>query len=272
MFTESIRTEPIPERIYELCRIVNRHGPMTSGSANAMMEPRELNTDSSPYFGAIRDAAADLGIIEKNGNEIKYIGPSNALESLDDFRKYCNKVLFTNPDTRFYRIVKGFLDSDGKLLHNENLTSLTSIDTIRGLTGLDDINVDDMRGSRFWLSFLGFCYIEEVSNRIYYLPNMYTALCDAICSSDLIYDKEYPVREFFEAMPDYIVIALKNWGSRSNVTLNLALSNGLRQLHDNGEISLRRNSDSKEVWDLYHNSIHDIVSISHILIKGDSLA
>ena len=54
-----------------------------------------------------------------------------------------------------------------------------------------------------------------------------------------------------------------------NKTLNLAISNALRQLHDSKEITLAHHLDSKEVWHLFVNNSHQFVSdVTHLTYKG----
>ena len=50
--------------------------------------------------------------------------------------------------------------------------------------------------------------------------------------------------------------------------LNMAMSYGLRMMHDNGEIELRYQLDNKNLWYLYPADLHALRSeVSHITIR-----
>ena len=51
--------------------------------------------------------------------------------------------------------------------------------------------------------------------------------------------------------------------------LNMAVSYGLRMMHDYGEIELRYQLDNKNLWYLYPTELHAIQSpVSHVTIRG----
>ena len=123
-----------------------------------------------------------------------------------------------------------------------------------------------MLGSRFWVSFLGFGYIQEGA-AMFFLPNMHIALRDFCTMSDLEKNKEYSVKEFVEKIYPYASVALQN--AMDIKELNLAMSNALRQMHDEKEIVLKKNLDSKEKWRLFCDNTHEFTDeITHIVYKG----
>ena len=79
-------------------------------------------------------------------------------------------------------------------------------------------------------------------------------------------NKEYSVEEFLDNLHSNSSVALKN--ARTTLTLNLAMSNALRLLHDNKEIELKKYLDSEKTWHLFPNEEHEFTSdITHIIIK-----
>jgi len=75
------------------------------------------------------------------------------------------------------------------------------------------------------------------------------------------------VFEFVSMISNSASVALEN--SKETMRFNLAMSNALRQMHDNKEIVLKKVLDSKETWELYPDETHEFTDkITHILYKG----
>ena len=54
MFDNNIKTEPIPERVFELCKMVSK-GDIDDNIARERMEPSGLNTSGTAYYPSIRE-------------------------------------------------------------------------------------------------------------------------------------------------------------------------------------------------------------------------
>ena len=94
----------------------------------------------------------------------------------------------------------------------------------------------------------------------------FTALKDFMILGNFEKGKEYSVEEFLDNLHSSSAVALKNAGTTQ--TLNLAMSNALRLLHDNKEIELEKHLDSEKIWHLFPNEEHEFTSdITHIIIK-----
>lgn len=268
MLKSAIKTESIPERVYELCKIVSNHDISESEVRN-LMEPLELKPQKNTinyYFGAYRDVALELELIDKEGDILRYIGNKKDVKDLDAFRRYCNGMLYKDTANRFYLILKAFLLSDVNWI-GENITSPKIKKSIQEKTDLANIDDKELQGIRFWLAFLGFGYIQESGSVIVFLPNMYTALKDFCSFSDLEKNKTYMIGDFFRHINQWGHIAIEDIKEDRNI--NLALSNALRLMHDKGEIELIRASDSKEIWHLYEDKSHSIErEVTHIKYKG----
>ena len=263
MLYSSIKTEAIPERVYELCKLASSKD-ITETEIRNMMEPQGFN--KQPYFSAYRDVAIELNLVKKEEDILRFIGEKKDLKSLDSFRKYCNGILYRDTSTRFYKILKSFILSDTDWI-GENMTSTNIKKSIQNKSGLENIDDKELQGIRFWLSFLGFGYIQESGNAMIYLPNMYIAMKDFCESSGLEKNKVYLVSDFFRTINDMAHIAIED--IKDDRHINLALSNALRLMHDKGDIELQRTSDSKEIWYLYKDKSHSIESeFTHIKYKG----
>ena len=87
MFREKMVTPAIPERVYVLCKIVEK-GPISSSELKEKMEPAELNADTSTaYFPDYRTAAEELGLIITSDNMISLAGDPSVIESRQTMRK-----------------------------------------------------------------------------------------------------------------------------------------------------------------------------------------
>lgn len=267
MFEISIRTEPIPERVFELGRMIAK-GEIEDTIARERMEPKGINTSTTTYYPAIREVLIkDLHLVEKTSEgSLKFIGDKKVLKSLDAFRMYCNSIAFKKQGTDFYKITQCFLESDEKWFKYKTLTESVLRTEVQKYTGLTLVDEKMMLGSRFWISFLGFGYIQE-GTAMYYLPNMHIALQDFCELSALEKNREYTVKEFVEAIYEYAAVALRR--AEEKQVFNLAISTALREMHDNKEIILKNNLDSKEKWKLYTDNTHEFTDeFTHIIYKG----
>jgi len=267
MFDNNIKTEPIPERVYELCKMVSK-GDVEDKIVKERMEPKAINsTGSTSYYGSIREVCVqELKLITKEGERLRFVGDKKILKDMDSFRQYCNSIVFKNKETNFYKIARCFLESDDKWLKYKTLTDLNIRREVQEKTHISLITEQMMLGMRFWISFLGFGFIQE-SGSMYYLPNMHIALQDFCEFTEFEKNKEYTVSEFISMISNSASVALEN--AKETMRFNLAMSNALRQMHDRKEIVLKKALDSKETWELYPDETHEFTDkITHIVYKG----
>ena len=264
MFDNNVKTEAIPERVFELCSVVAEN-TKTDSVLKEMFEPGCLPVQSTtPYYSTVREAAIELGLIAKNGNEVSFVGDKKAIKSLDSFRYYCNSVVWKNRNVLFYKLAQTILNSNDEYW-GDNLTSPMNISKIRSKVSPMTLTETMLLGERFWLQFLGFGYVQE-KPKIIFLPNMYIALKDFMRMCVFEVGKEYSVKDFVQAVSEKSRVAFE--GAIEHKQFNMAVSNALRQLENNGEIELLRHLDSKEVWNLYKLETKNITEITHIKYRG----
>lgn len=268
MFFSPIKTEPIPERVLSISRIVADKAPIEEKELERILIPIELNTAKTSYFRPVFDTAVELGLIGyDDDHKVVFIGDKNVIKSLKEFRRFCNSIVFSDHHTEFYAIISLFLDVDDKWLKLGSITGSDSI--LRDVTKVTSspslsLQKDILLGVRFWINYLGFGYFQE-SDKIF-LPNMYTALKDFIALGNLDKGQEYSIEDFLNNLHVGSAVALKN--ARVSQTLNLAMSNALRLMHDNKEIELKIHLDSEKTWHLFPNEEHEFTSdVTHILVK-----
>lgn len=267
MFDNNIKTEPIPERVYELCKIVLK-GDVDDKIVKEKMEPKSINSaGSTSYYGSIREVCVqELKIITKEGEVLSFVGDKKILKDMDSFRQYCNSLVFRNKETNFYKIARCFLESDDKWLKYKTLTDVNIRREIQEKKHIALVTEQMMLGMRFWISFLGFGFIQE-RGAMYYLPNMHIALQDFCEFTEFEKNKEYTVSEFISMISNSASVALED--TKETLRFNLAMSNALRQMHEGKEIVLKKVLDSKETWELYPDETHEFTDkITHIVYKG----
>lgn len=266
MFDRNIKTECIPERVYELCKMISKCD-IEDSVAKERMEPKGIGTSTTPYYNTIRGVLLnDLKLIEINNNVLTFIGDKKILRSIETFRYFCNSIAFTNSDSYFYKITQCYLESDDRWFKYKTLTDPLLRIEVQDATGIALVDEKMMRGSRFWVSYLGLGYIQEGS-AMYFLPNMYIALQDYCELIGLEKNREYSAKEFVDAIFKYASVALIRANERRE--FNLAMSNAMREMHDNKEIILKKNLDSKIRWKLFEDTTHEITGeFTHIVYKG----
>ncbi len=268
MFFSSIKTEPIPERVFSISKIVLEKGPIDEKELENILVPPKLNTAKTSYFRPVFETAKELGFIGNDAEKkVIFMGDKENIVSLSSFRRYCNSKVFSDTSTEFYKIISCFLAANDEWLGYGSVT--TSAEVIRQISAETSIpslklEKDVILGIRFWINFLGFGFFQEQAK--VFLPNMYTALNDFMVLGNIEKDKEYTVEEFIDALHNGSAVALKN--ARVSQRLNLAMSNALRFMHDNKEIELKKHLDSEKTWHLFPNEEHEFTSeITHIIIK-----
>lgn len=268
MFFSPIKTEPIPERVLSISQIVADKGPIDEKELDRILIPSKLSTAKTSYFSPVFETAKELGMIGYNDEKkVVFTGKKENIKSLADFRLFCNSVVFRDRSSDFYKIISCFLEANDEWLsYGSVTTSPEVIRLINAETGIASLKLekDVILGIRFWINFLGFGFFQETAK--IFLPNMYTALKDFMILGNFEKGKEYSIEGFIGNLHSNSAVALKN--ARTTYTLNLAMSNALRLLHDNKEIELKKHLDSERTWHLFPNEEHEFTSdVTHIIIK-----
>lgn len=262
MFKERMKTAAIPERVFALCKVL-KNKSIPENELKELFEPSYLNQDTS-YFGVVKTAAQQLGLISVKENKVSLAVDKKEVETIDDMRKYIIKNIGNIKDGLFYEVTKQYMNLGDKVLTYSSVSSLEMVDYMCQATGKTVIE-DDMRAWRFWSSFLGFGYLHDML----ILPNMYLYLRNVIDIIRTDGKQEYKFSDFIERIRPYCGMALEECETEHKI--NYALSNGLRMLHDNGEIVLNHKLDSGDMWYLYSTELHLIKStITNITIKEAS--
>jgi hypothetical protein len=246
MFGDKMVTPAIPERVYALCKLIEK-GPATNTDLKDRMEPDYLENGTS-YYADYRNAAEELGLITISDDSISLAVDSKTVKTMDSMRGYINGKLDNFNDGQFYTITKALFEMDSNILKGEkNIANMGP-----ELTQLTGRSVDAMalRAWRFWVSYLGFGYLQDM----FFIPNAKVFIWDVICSSEMEKGKLYSVSDFVDAIRPACNIVVDSITARQR--FNYGVSNGLRALHDSGLIKLQHIGDQKDMWEIYPMVAH----------------
>lgn len=249
MFRDRMNTPAIPERVYALCKIVEKK-PISVSNLREKMEPEFLENTTS-YFPDYKNAAEELGLIDQSDNTVSLAVAPDKIKNIYSMRRYVNIILDEFKDGQFYQVTKAYFSmNQNALTVDKNVANLGPM--FNQLTGRTNIDAPAMRAWRFWASFLGFGYLQDM----YLIPNADIFLEDIISLSDFIKDKWYSFDEFMGKIMPYCGIIMDT--NASDKKINFGMSNGLRSLHDAGKIKLEHILDQEDIWSLYPLKAHPI--------------
>lgn len=245
MFGNKMHTPAIPERVYALCKAV-RNKEIAEKDLRELLEPSHLG-GKTVYFGAVRTAAIQLGLINIKDDAISLAVAKDNILSIESMRKYINLNLENLKGSLFYDVSKAYFSMGIDVLKYESVSKMCDL---VGKMINRKVDEDDMRAWRFWVSFLGMGYMHDMLM----LPNASTMISDIIDGRQLKKNVEYTMTEFMNEIRPYCNIILENVEEENK--FNYGFSNGLRLLHDQGKINLQHKLDRGDMWFLYPLEFH----------------
>ncbi len=273
MFLDEMKHEAIPERVFALCEYV-KNKPVMEADAKEYFEPREVAKKydvKSSYFSMVRDAASqnELGLVNVTDKKISLAVDKSVVASMETMRKYIIRHIDVISSSLFYVTSQAYFELNEKAYDYLSVSDQGLMDALYQMTGRK-LDVDDMRAWRFWAAYLGFGHLARATTsnqaQMNFLPNLYRYLQVAVEVSGLEKNNEYRVDDFIQAIQPMCSIAMKD--AEKTRHLNMAMSYGLRIMHDIGEIELRYQLDNKNLWYLYPSDLHMLRSeISHVTIR-----
>ena len=264
MFKKNMTPNSLPERVFQL-------GTYLSKNAASLADLREYFTLDSVKSDALSDtltAARELDILIETGTNYSLKVSPSVFESMSAFRTYCNSKVFADHNDLFYKVSQVMLNlyetKEGRSYTGVSFTSTKFESYIREqVLSMNNIN-QNMRGWRFWASFLGLGMITKQKENFIFMPNMFINLQDAIVNSQ-IPSGIHTIREFINYIEPYCSEALPEPGS---MKFNLGMSNGLRCLDDFNIAKVTSENDAQETWIISEIKTHKLQStVSHIVIK-----
>lgn len=256
MFKENdnMRPGPTPERVLAICRLVNQ-GNYTSQD---LFKLSELDPESKYEEEAIRrsiEAAEELKLIVKNGDKYLINIPDTSLSSATAFRKTINPIIFANKKSTFFRLTEWYIANSDM---TQGINRFDDFAAMSAKNGVESISENDVLGWRFWMRYLGHAYQYNKT----LIPNMKVRLGDALETVEP--GTKMTAAQFVIWLKENIPEAAS---SCTNQGLSLAVSNGLRTLHEEGTIELISTMDAAKMglFKLVGVSLNDF---SEIKVKG----
>ena len=259
MFEDRMKTSAIPERVYALCLVI-KNKAMQENDLRELLEPSGLG-GSTKYFGTVRDAAQQLGLISVKEGEVSLAVDTKSIASYEALRAYIIENIDLISDSLFLKVSKAYLALNEAIFKYKAVSEASLVEYISKSIGVP-VYEDDMRAWRFWASFLGLGQLHDMI----LLPNMHQYLKTMLTVTKLKKGQEYSFTEFIAAIRPYAEIGLADL--EDDRKLNMAFSNGLRALHDEGVIQLSHKLDSGDIWFLYEAELHAIKStVTHVAVR-----
>ncbi len=222
-----------------MCKIVEK-GAISYGDLKDKMEPEFLG-NGSVYFNDYKNAAEELGLISISDDIISLAVDSKIVKTIENMRAYINTKLEMYNSGQFYLVTNSYFEK-GKDIFKEDKNIANLGPLFSDLAGVP-VDAVAMRAWRFWASFLGFGYLQDM----FIIPNTNVFLWDVISSSKLEKKKKYSVSEFVNAITPMANIIITDISSKS---FNYGISNGLRALQDSGKLKMEHILDQKDMWSL----------------------
>ena len=267
MFKGNMVTEAIPARVYALYRIVADNDGIRRTDLQNMMEPptlkkKESGKSKTSYFNEVLTCASELQLVEVKDNSVWVLITPARLSDIHDMRLTAIRNLSEFHDTQFYKVTKSILEMNEKVFEMGGLSDLKMVDYLTKETGENITNVR-MNAWRFWAEFYGFGYVPSAG---IFIPNAYRFLKSILSISDLKVNTEYSFADFLANINIYGSILTE--ANTDIHTLNMALSNGLRQLEQNKEIELLAQNDRPVNYSLYPSKSFHISMVTAVIYKG----
>lgn len=278
-----------PPRLHAMVKLVSRLQSPTRQDVIDLLQPSVLVSDQSAAKN-IYIAAVNCNIINEAPDKTLVLnGEAAQLESMQGFHLYMQKRVLGviepyQPNYLFnlysaWYIVQNervfqFVDKDYETRFNEELFQDAESRTF---------NMTKFNGWRTWGAFLGLGWpikpglggrseilVPCASNRLK------GVLAQLLTEDEQVIKFSLFAERIAELCPEldggslftYCWEASRGSERRGN-NLSLALSTGLRQLHDSGEIELIRQADATDIWQLYPAEGQLLKQVTHIRLRDN---
>lgn len=256
MFKENdnMRPGPTPERVLAICRLISQGSYTYQDIYKECTLSEEVEMNDEAIRSSI-DSAEELGFIKKNNDIYELSIDEKNLESAKLFRRLVSSVVFKNNKTTFFKLTEWFIKNSDEVL---KINRFDDFAATAAKSGVPTVTENDVLGWRFWMRYLGFAYLYNKT----LIPNMKTRIEDALL--DLPKDTKMTCTQFVGWMKENLP---ETASTCSEALLPLAVSNGLRVLHNEGVIELISTRDAVKT-SLYPLNGVELNDFSEIVVRG----
>ena len=124
MFEDRMKTSAIPERVYALCQAIKSR-TMKESDLRELLEPSDLG-GTTKYFGMVRDAARQLGLISVKEGDISLAIDSKYVSSYDSMREYIVVNIDTISEGLFFAVSKEYISMNEQVFKFKGCLLYTS--------------------------------------------------------------------------------------------------------------------------------------------------
>lgn len=255
---DGMRMEPTPERVLSVCRLVAQKSMTREEIRTAMTlgvnDERQLDQINK----SINVALEELSIIKADTDNLVLAVESDIISSPTAFRRYVGSRVFAAKDTTFHMFTKWVISQNERIFTMRTWEGMAATCKTEAKE-LSTLNENAVLGWRFWAAFLGVGYLSGTM----IIPNMKLRLEDILMTT---YTEKFKFNETILAQDFILWLSTKMPEVDFGDKLPLALSAGLRTLHELGLIELKTWSDSTPIM-LYRVDGDPINSFTHISVK-----
>ena len=257
---DGMRMEPTPERVYSVCRLVAQKKITHEELRQAMTLGQNGDKEVDQINKSLAVALEELKILKTKDNFLELAVDPTIVDSPITFRRHISNTTLLRKDTTFHLFTKWVISK------NEDLFTLKNWEAMAKVCGsetpeLSSLSENAALGWRFWASFLGFGYLSGTM----LIPNMKIRVEDILATS---FSTKYNYNEAIRATDFISWLSPKMPEVDMTGKLPLALSAGLRTLHELGAIKLETWRDSNRIF-LYPVDGDPINDFSHITVTEE---
>ena len=254
---DRMRMEPTPERVLSVCRLVAQQKKTREDLREILSLGKGGEKELDEIDKSIAVAAEELNAIKLKDNYYVLAVSPNIIATQVSFRRFVADKVFFQSNTTFSMF------SSWMILQNDRLFSMDKWEVMAAtcrseVKDLSSVDENAVLGWRFWAAFLGLGYLSQTM----IIPNMKTRLQDIFATS---YQKQYEYGATIRATDFIAWLSSKLPEADLSGKLPLAVSAGLRTLHELGLIRLETWRDSNRVM-LFYVDGDPVNDFSHITV------
>ena len=255
---DGMRMEPTPERVFSVCQLV-AHDKITRETIRKFMT-LGLNDEKEQdqINKSINVALEELDIIRTKDDYLVLATSPDVISSPTAFRRYVASKVFYKTETTFFKFTKWLISQNDHIFSMRSWEGMAKT-CASEVSELSTLNENAVLGWRFWAAFLGLGYLSGTM----IIPNMKLRLQDILVTQ---FDKEFKYDEAIRATDFIAWLSSRMPEVDMTGKLPLALSAGLRTLHELDLIKLETWRDSNHVM-LFSVDGDPINNFSHITVK-----
>ena len=254
---DPMRMEATPERVLAVCRMIAKQEMSETDLYAAMTLGQSPDKKLDEVNRSLEVAKTDLGLLSDEDGILRLAVPEEIIASPVSFRRYVASKVFPRTQLTFVLFTKWVISQNERIFSLEKWETLAM--TARAeVAALSGMNENAGLGWRFWAAFLGIGYL----NGTMILPNMTIRLQDLLAME---YQKNHEFGKPIAAKDFTLWLRSKLPEVDFSDALPLALSAGLRTLHDLQLVHLETRPDTERI-PLYYVDADPFNEFSHITV------